>query len=128
MRNDETCKTWSEGKEGNAQRHGREKHPKHWSGLEVRTNSEPMINCNWILLLSFCCPFVLVKFRAKEEDDCSPGWSSFSYEGFICKVRDDATKTWVRLSTSSSCTSAFTVPRIYSDYFGLYCMQSLDQF
>jgi len=43
-----------------------------------------------------------------EEDDCSPGWPSFSYEGYICKVSYDSTRAWIKLSTSSSCTGAFT--------------------
>ena len=43
-----------------------------------------------------------------EGDDCSPGWPSFSYDGYVCDVRQDEVGSYVFLGTSSSCGGSKT--------------------
>eukprot|EP00930_Biecheleria_cincta_P023948 TRINITY_DN17215_c0_g1_i1.p1 TRINITY_DN17215_c0_g1~~TRINITY_DN17215_c0_g1_i1.p1 ORF type:complete len:1489 (-),score=232.87 TRINITY_DN17215_c0_g1_i1:2869-7335(-) len=51
-----------------------------------------------------------------EADDCSPGWASLEYEGFICEVKEERVGSWVELSTQRDCGSslkAMVVPAVW---------------
>ena len=41
-------------------------------------------------------------------DDCSPGWANLDYEGYICHVAADEAGAFIKLSTSSGCSTDVT--------------------
>ncbi|CAJ1350015.1 unnamed protein product [Effrenium voratum] len=49
-------------------------------------------------------------------DDCSSGWVGVTFEGFVCRVKENAVGAWVQLGTSSGCEQglmAMTNPHVW---------------
>eukprot|EP00933_Yihiella_yeosuensis_P021713 TRINITY_DN1715_c0_g1_i2.p1 TRINITY_DN1715_c0_g1~~TRINITY_DN1715_c0_g1_i2.p1 ORF type:complete len:1866 (-),score=308.01 TRINITY_DN1715_c0_g1_i2:397-5517(-) len=62
---------------------------------------------DWWISYKLCQQTCYDEGYGYENDDCSAGWPSLDYTGYICSVRSEAVGSWVRLSLYENCQSSF---------------------
>eukprot|EP00931_Biecheleriopsis_adriatica_P088135 TRINITY_DN62510_c0_g1_i2.p1 TRINITY_DN62510_c0_g1~~TRINITY_DN62510_c0_g1_i2.p1 ORF type:complete len:1491 (+),score=257.69 TRINITY_DN62510_c0_g1_i2:181-4473(+) len=66
--------------------------------------------------MQFCQQTCFNEGYGYDGDDCSSGWASLEYEGYICDVRAESVGSWMQLSSQKDCSTsrkAMVMPAIW---------------